>query len=57
VVESTYNGYWLMDGLREAKYQVHLANPAEIQQYSGTKYTDDKWDSGLICVTKIIRLK
>ena len=45
VVESTYNWYWLVDGLREAKYQVHLANPAEMQQYSGMKYTDDKWDS------------
>jgi len=45
VVESTYNWYWLVDGLQEAKYKVHLANPAEMQQYSGMKYTDDKWDS------------
>jgi len=45
VVESTYNWYWLVDGLREAKYKVHLANTAEMQQYSGMKYTDDKWDS------------
>ncbi|MCR4322160.1 MAG: IS110 family transposase [Candidatus Brocadiaceae bacterium] len=45
VVESTYNWYWLVDGLQEAKYQVHLANPAEMQQYSGMKYTDDKRDS------------
>ncbi len=29
----------------DAGYKVHLANPAEIQQYSGLKYTDDKWDS------------
>src|SRR3989304_10598628 len=43
VVESTYNWYWLVDGLREAKYKVHLANPAEMQQYSGMKYTDDKY--------------
>ena len=45
VVESTYNWYWLVDGLQEAKYKVHLANPAEMQQYAGMKYTDDKWDS------------
>jgi len=24
VVESTYNWYWLVDGLQEAGYQVHL---------------------------------
>ena len=41
VVESTYNWYWLVDGLMEAKYRVHLANPAAMQQYSGLKYTDD----------------
>jgi transposase len=32
VVESTYNGYWLVDGLMEAGYRVHLANPAAMQQ-------------------------
>src|SRR5262249_28762181 len=35
VVESTYNWYWLVDGLMEADYRVHLANPSAIQQYSG----------------------
>ncbi len=45
VVESTYNWYWLVDGLQGAKYKVHLANPPEMQQYSGMKYTDDTWDS------------
>ncbi len=45
VVESTYNWYWLVDGLMEKKYNVHLANPSQMQQYSGMKYTDDKWDS------------
>src|SRR5215831_10735551 len=45
VVESTYNWYWLVDGLMEAGYQVHLANPAAIQQYSGLKYTDDHSDA------------
>jgi transposase len=33
VVESTYNWYWLVDGLMEADYRIHLANPAAMQQY------------------------
>jgi transposase len=45
VVESTYNWYWLVDGLMEAGFKVHLANTAAIQQYSGIKYTDDKSDA------------
>jgi len=45
VVESTYNWYWLVDGLMEAAYRVHLANPAAMQQYSGLKYTDDDSDA------------
>jgi transposase len=45
VVESTYNWYWLVDGLMEVGYRVHLANPAAIQQYSGLKYTDDHSDA------------
>src|SRR5713101_6474694 len=45
VVESTYNWYWLVDGLMEAGYRVHLANPAAMQQYSGLKYTDDRSDA------------
>src|SRR5215831_13424322 len=45
VVESTYNWYWLVDGLMEAGYRVHLANPAAIQQYSGLKYSDAHSDA------------
>ncbi len=45
VVESTYNWYWLVDGLMEAGFKVHLANTAAIQQYSGLKHTDDNSDS------------
>lgn len=45
VVESTYNWYWLVDGLEENGHKVHLANPCAIQQYSGLKHTDDRWDS------------
>ena len=45
VVESTFNWYWLVDGLQEHGYTVHLANPSAIKQYEGLKHTDDKWDS------------
>jgi len=45
VVESTYNWYWLVDGLQEHGYKMHLANPSAIKQYEGLKHTDDKWDS------------
>ena len=45
VVESTYNWYWLVDGLMDADYRVHLANPAAIQQYNGLKYSDEHSDA------------
>ena len=45
VVESTYNWYWLVDGLQQEGYKLHLANPSAIKQYEGLKHTDDKWDS------------
>jgi len=54
VVESTYNWYWLVDGLMEAEYRVHLANPAAMQQYSGLKYTDD--DSDARWLAHVLRL-
>jgi len=46
VVESTYNWYWLIDGLMDNGYQcVHLANPAAIKQYEGLKHADDQHDA------------
>lgn len=45
VVESTYNWYWLVDGLIDSGYPVHLANTLAIVQYSGLKYTDDASDA------------
>ena len=45
VVESTFNWYWLVDGLIEQGYPVHLANTLAIQQYNGLKYTDDETDA------------
>ena len=45
VVESTYNWYWLVDGLMEHGHRVHLANTGAIQQYSGLKHADDESDA------------
>jgi transposase len=44
-VESTFNWYWLVDGLMASGYKLHLANPSAIQQYSGLKHSDDKHDA------------
>jgi transposase len=55
VVESTFNWYWLVDGLMEAGYRVHLANTAAIQQYGGLKYTDDRSDARWLA--HLLRLK
>ena len=44
-VESTFNWYWLVDGLRAKGYPIELANPAQIEQYSGLKHADDKHDA------------
>ncbi len=43
-MESTYNWYWLVDGLMAAGYRVHLVNTAAVKQYEGLKYTDDDYD-------------
>lgn len=55
VVESTFNWYWLVDGLMDADYKVHLANTTAIQQYSGLKHTDDKSDA--LWLAEMLRLK
>ena len=54
VVESTYNWYWLVDGLMVAGYKIHLANTTAIQQYSGLKYSDD--DSDANWLAQMLRL-
>ena len=46
VVESTFNWYWLVDGLMDAGYKsLHLANPSAIRQYEGLKHIDDRHDA------------
>jgi transposase len=44
-VESTYNWYWLVDGLMEAGYDVRLVNTTKASNYHGLKYTDDRHDA------------
>lgn len=44
-VESTFNWYWLVDGLMDAGYRVHLVNTSAVKQYEGLKYTDDNTDT------------
>jgi len=48
VVESTYNWYWLVDGLMDAGYRVHLANPSAIKKYEGLKYSGDFTDAAYL---------
>ena len=44
-VESTFNWYWLVDGLQEAGYTVHLVNTNAVKTYEGLKFTDDEDDA------------
>jgi hypothetical protein len=41
----TYNWYWLVDGLQEAGYTVHLANTTAIKKYDGLKHSGDETDA------------
>jgi transposase len=54
-VESTYNWYWLVDGLQALQYPVVLANPAGMQQYNGIKHADDTNDAFFLA--ELLRLK
>jgi transposase len=44
-VESTFNWYWLVDGLMEAGYRVQLVNTSAVRRYEGLKYVDDRHDA------------
>ena len=44
-VESTFNWYWLVDGLADAGYQMHLTNTWAVKQWEGLKYSDDRHDA------------
>ena len=44
-VESTFNWYWLVDGLIAHNFVVKLVNTSAIQQYEGLKHADDQYDA------------
>ncbi|WP_210642748.1 IS110 family transposase [Pseudomonas sp. Tri1] len=54
VVESTYNWYWLVDGLMAAGLNVKLANPVAMKRYDGLKHSDDKDDA--VFLAHLLRL-
>ena len=54
VVESTYNWYWLVDGLMDAGFDVKLANTAAIKRYEGLKHSGDEHDA--IYLAHVFRL-
>src|SRR5262245_6774155 len=54
VVESTYNWYWLVDGLMEMGYRVHLAHPSAIRKYEGLKHSGDVADAAYLA--QLLRL-
>jgi transposase len=47
-VESTYNWYWLVDGLQDHGYPVVLAQPSKMDQYNGIKEADDLTDAAFL---------
>lgn len=49
-VESTYNWYWLVDGLSEAGFEVRLVNTAAVKQYDGLKHGGDASDARHLAV-------
>lgn len=54
-VESTFNWYWLVDGLMDGGYEVKLVNTAAVKQYEGLKYADDRHDA--FWLAHLLRLK
>jgi transposase len=54
VIESTYNWYWLVDGLMDSGYRVHLAHPSAIKKYEGLKHRGDFADAAYLA--QLLRL-
>ena len=54
VIESTYNWYWVVDGLMDAGYRVHLAHPSAIKKYEGLKHSGDVADAAYLA--QLLRL-
>jgi transposase len=54
VIESTYNWYWLVDGLMDSGFRVHLAHPSAIKKYEGLKHSGDFADAAYLA--QLLRL-
>jgi transposase len=54
-IESTFNWYWLVDGLMDAGFPVSLVNTSAVKQYEGLKHTDDQHDA--FWLAHLMRLK
>ncbi|MCP4902880.1 MAG: IS110 family transposase [bacterium] len=44
-MESTYNWYWLADGIEDSGYNVKLMNTTKACRFSDMKYRDDRHDA------------
>jgi len=53
VVESTFNWYWLVDGLMEAGYEICLAHALGVRLISGAKVKTDRRDA--FALAKLLR--
>ena len=53
-VESTFNWYWLVDGLLEHGYPAQLVHAAAVPQYAGLKHGND--DTDACHLAKLMRL-
>jgi len=54
VVESTFNWYWLVDGLMALGYEVKLANTVAMKRYDGLKHSGDEDDAAFLA--QLLRL-
>jgi len=54
VIESTYNWYWLVDGLMALGYEVKLANTVAMKRYDGLKHSGDADDAAFLA--QLLRL-
>jgi transposase len=53
VVESTFNWYWLVDGLQEAGYEVCLAHTLGLYMITGAKVKTDRRDA--LALAKLLK--
>jgi transposase len=44
-VESTFNWYWVVDGLQDAGHEAHLGHPLKLAMIAKAKVKTDPWDA------------